>query len=157
MFDNTTHILRRFILMLALILTVACDSNDLHFDDYARLSDAQKRWNAANLDTYQINQRIGCFCPPPRQFSLHVEADSILNVNILDPELILWDISEEELKDWVYTVDDVFALISENIDSAFQLDVEYDSTYGYPTSLYLDKDQYIADEELSLEMDNLTF
>ncbi len=54
------------------------------------------------------------------------------------------------------TVDSLFDEIKAAIDSgADNVQVEYDPTSGYPTSIFIDFNQQIADEELSLRVSNL--
>ena len=49
------------------------------------------------------------------------------------------------------SVEQLFDAIQDGIDNqADYIDVEYDFTYGYPTSVYIDYDRRVADEELSL-------
>ena len=54
------------------------------------------------------------------------------------------------------SVEQLFDAIQDAIDrNADFVDVEYDFTYGYPTSVYIDYDRRVADEELSLIARNL--
>jgi hypothetical protein len=47
------------------------------------------------------------------------------------------------------SVEQLFDAIQDAIDrNADYIDVEYDFTYGYPTSVYIDYDRRVADEEL---------
>ena len=49
------------------------------------------------------------------------------------------------------SVEQLFDAIQDGIDrGADYIDVRYDFTYGYPTSVYIDYDRRVADEELSL-------
>ena len=49
------------------------------------------------------------------------------------------------------SVEQLFDAIQDGIDRrADYIDVRYDFTYGYPTSVYIDYDRRVADEELSL-------
>jgi hypothetical protein len=49
------------------------------------------------------------------------------------------------------SAEQLFDAIQDGIDRRADLiDVEYDPTYGYPTSVYIDYDRRVADEELSL-------
>ena len=54
------------------------------------------------------------------------------------------------------SIDSLFAVIQNAIDSqADKITVEYDPTTGHPTSILIDHEQMIADEELSLDISNL--
>lgn len=150
-----TRLFSPLLLMLALILVSSCDSNGADVDDYVRLNEAQRLWRTSAIDTYIVEQSVLCFCGHPSMYSIRVEADSIVAISIIDPDLILWDIDDEELRDIVYSIDEVFALITEHIDTAHQIDVEYHPLYGYPTEVYLDRNENIIDEELTIRMGEL--
>lgn len=149
------------VFLLPLILLVSCDSNGVDLEDYSHIADAVERWNAYELDSYSIDQTVLCFCPSLNTFTLHVEADSIVEIDLNMSAFELLDITEEQFQEYArqrsYTVDEVFAIIADNLDSAHQLDVTYHPKYGYPTEMYLDKEANIADEEIRIKMENLTF
>ena len=151
----------RFLILLPLLLLLSCDSSDPDLKDFSHIAEAAERWQAYEFESYAIDQTIQCFCPPPQTFTLHVEADSIVGIDLNMSAFELWDLSEEQLQEYAqqrsFTVNDVFALIAENLESAHQLDVTYDPTYGYPTEVYLDKAANIADEEIRIKMSNLSF
>ena len=53
------------------------------------------------------------------------------------------------------TVDQLFAAVhSINKDSVASFNVEFDSTYGYPASFYVDPNAQIADEEYGYNTKN---
>ena len=54
------------------------------------------------------------------------------------------------------TIDGLFAIIRDAINKkAAGIDVKYHRTYGYPTSIYIDHNHHVADEETSYTIHNL--
>jgi len=53
-----------------------------------------------------------------------------------------------KLKDRYHTIEELFALLARAVAAgAAQIDVEFDTILGYPTSLYIDQDRRIGDDE----------
>ena len=79
-----------------------------------------------------------------------VEAkDTIRNITDRYFEPLLEDISSE-----VKTIDGLFTIIQDAIDvNAHQINVTFDSTYGYPSSIYIDYDPMLLGEEYSVKID----
>ena len=92
-------------------------------------------------------------CPLPSMSGPNwviVEAkDTIRNITDRYFEPLLEDISNE-----VQTIHGLFDIIQDAIDgNANQIDVTFDTTYGYPSSIYIDYDPMLVDEEYSVEID----
>lgn len=59
------------------------------------------------------------------------------------------DMSKVSIETNLHTVDQAFAMIQQAIDDKVaSLTVEYDIATGYPTSISIDRDIMIADEEM---------
>lgn len=66
-----------------------------------------------------------------------------------DEEFTPGDAPNDDIKERVPSVDGLFDKIQGGIDqSAFAITVTYGEVYGNPTSIYIDYDEMIADEEL---------
>lgn len=113
--------------------------------------DALALWESKGYDTYTYTLERSCFCFPGRiSARVMVRADTVVALEDLraDGEPISefpWEGEAERF----HAIDDLFALIQQaeegTIDS---YSATYDSTFGYPTTLSLDFDIRIADEEL---------
>lgn len=58
----------------------------------------------------------------------------------------------------VKSINDLFDLVQNAYDNnAERVDVSYDTMYGYPTSIYIDRSSQIADEEAGYTVSGLTF
>ena len=107
------------------------------------LDAARERWMAAGLDAYAFTLRRSCFCPSPDYtgpFEVTVRGGAIDTVR-LDGATV-----DDERG---MTVDDLFDLLEDAYErGAVRVDADFDAELGYPTSLYVDYDQRIADEEI---------
>ena len=148
-------------LLLVLLFTSSCDSNNVEPEDFTDIGEALERWQNRDFESYSIEQSVLCFCPPPHSFTIEVVADSIVNIDFDDDDLDGWGLSEEELEELAiekaFTINDVFALITKNLDSAHELNATYDPRYGYPSEVYLDRIKNAVDEEITIRMSNLSF
>lgn len=101
-------------------------------------------WKKAKIRSYEFLLRINCYCSPETigPHRIQVKADTIFAVN---------GIPYDRAKSYVIlkTIPELFQFIRESdARTPFRKSVLYDSTYGFPTSLYYDFDERIADEEI---------
>ena len=152
----------RFFVFLLLVVVASCGDGPTEFEDYRNIVIASERWEAYELTDYSIDQHIGCFCGPPHEFTVIVKNGEIDDVIVDKEQLGGWDgfdpelIKAEALRK-ARTIEDVFDLIEDSLGDVATLEVEYDEQFGYPISVYIDQDEMIADEELSITMSNLQF
>jgi hypothetical protein len=104
----------------------------------------ERLWEKANIHSYEFLLRINCFCSPETigPHRIQVKADTIFAVN---------GTPYDRAKSYVIlkTIPDLFRFIRESdARTPFRKSVLYDSTFGFPTSLYYDFDERIADEEI---------
>ncbi|USN54611.1 MAG: hypothetical protein H6765_08985 [Candidatus Peribacteria bacterium] len=128
-----------------------CDL-DPHADDYrdiqAALDAAQAVWVTAELQEYAAVQQVSCFCITDyiRPISFDV-LDGVIDTS----SAMYADDQGGELGEFapdLLTVEELFTLIQEAIDSkAATITVSYDEDLGYPTSLWIDQSEMMADEE----------
>lgn len=140
-----------FLVLLALLFSTGCTSDDSRFDKIQKqLTVAQQLWQQNEPEYYRYNYNLGCFCGVSGLYDV-----SVINGEfILARSLITQEVDNhlsEQLKPFLYSVDDSFRLIQQAInDEAYTLEVSFDSEYGYPTAITIDGDLNIADDELSL-------
>ncbi len=109
-----------------------------------------RKWQLQNFESYDfVFQRI-CFCPREitRPARAVVQDDKITGLR--------WIETYEELsadkQNIFLTIDAIFDLIKSAIDKdAATIQVDYDASFGYPTKLFIDYDEAIADEELNIQ------
>ena len=102
------------------------------------------------LPPYEIEQMVYCFCAPPANqwHKLTVRENAIVAVDGAAPTELEMQMFKtiEQLHEFIADV--------ESREVAFYR-VEYDSTYGYPTDLYVDFNAGIADEEIGYRNRNV--
>jgi len=136
------------VLVLVLVSLVSCSSST---GVTRELTVAMRRWTASAPASYEITVSRGCFCGPDatRAVVVRVRAGQVESRRYADTGA---DVAAN-LAAAYPTVAELFAIIqdAESRDAA-QIDAQYDATYGYPTSLYIDYSERIADEEMSYAM-----
>ncbi|MEZ5451491.1 MAG: DUF6174 domain-containing protein [Thiothrix sp.] len=126
----------------------------------ANLTDAQSqldanraKWEAQSIPDYSFTLERSCFCAEDARSPINIEVvgGKISSATFKDSgEPVPDELGYNKL-----TVDDLFDTIQQAIkDGAAQVDVTYDQQYGIPTSIYIDQNRQIADEEVSLTTSN---
>lgn len=112
-----------------------------------------QKWQGSDLENYSFTLQRNCFCRGDaiRPVNIEVENGKVKSAVFADTgEPLPADVDFNSL-----TVDDLFKQIGEAFDSgAEKVDVKYDPTYGYPTSIYIDRSSMIADEEVGFTISN---
>lgn len=119
----------------------------------AQLQQNKQLWAKQKISNYRYKLRKSCFCFP-KDSQVTIEARNGKFVSIaaansgqsVNPESFTKYNSIAKLFD---LIDDAIA------KNAHRISVTYHPTLGYPTQISIDYDQYIADEEISLTIENL--
>lgn len=115
------------------------------------LAESRTRWQAQRPDGYRFTYTRNCFCPPQYRgpFEVTVRGGEVAAVAYKgEGEPTDRALSEYE------TVDDLFALIAEAYDrDAARVDVTYALATGQPTSIYVDYNEQMADEEVGFTVE----
>ena len=103
-------------------------------------------WEAQAITSYEMIQRVGCFCPPPHHVQLTVEDGQIVSGVDFDTRE---PIPSNQLT-LFRSVDELFELIdrAEALPAA-TLNVNFEQTKGYPTVVSIDYILEVADDEIS--------
>lgn len=94
----------------------------------------QEIWASQNITNYQFQLRISCFCPGLNGAVVTVQDDDIQSVTNSE--------TGEPLEESWYqlTLEDVFSKITDAQQNEYDvLKVEYDSEYGFPESIFIDR------------------
>jgi len=119
------------------------------------LNNARELWTDQNVTLYKLGfTRDGFFTPEfTTPYLSIVENENKLEViNVtegvaVDPNSIHFRTA--------YTVEKLFQMIQDAIDTkAVEIDVEYDTTFGYPKTVFINKDELTDDEEITVEIDS---
>ena len=149
----------RYLLCLVGLLFVlsGCSADDTGVvtvpPDYSHIPNPELRWAAYDLDDYTIVQTRACECLPPYEYTIIVRNGEAVDVEYdVDDGEPVDDFTPED----AYTVEELFDVIQRaEQEGAYSIGVEYDARFGYPTSVFIDYDYNIADEELILTLSDL--
>ncbi len=114
------------------------------------LEQARQRWQAADLGEYQMTLQRMCFCPSPDYtgpFEVTVRDGDVSSVRLggarVDAERGV-------------SVEALFALIDEAYErGAVEVALSFHPELGYPTSIGIDYDRQMADEEIGYRVSDL--
>jgi hypothetical protein len=133
----------KYLIITILMLVSFCSRSN----DKDELTVNKSKWDRKNISDYEFTLRINCFCPEERvgPHLIKVVNDQIVSVNNLP-----YDTGKTgEL----YTIDQLFSIIEKDIErDPYLKTMEYNSTFGYPQSVWFDFDKTMADEEIGYEV-----
>ena len=109
----------------------------------------KEKWENASILDYSFIFKVSCYCSEEyiRPKTVLVRDGEIIKVN---------NIAYSEEMHWgILSIDDLFneIVIASNQKVAL-LETTYDSYYGFPTYIYIDRDERIADEEKGYSVTN---
>lgn len=143
------------LILLILSLSISCslDDNDEKFEN---LSLAREKWSSKAIKDYSINEHLGCFCGGFLEWEVIVE-DNIKKEVIFDETKLSGGQTYASILERAKTVEDLFSFIENfDVNDIAIFDVEYDQTYGYPKSIYIDYDSATIDDEIGYTYNNFT-
>lgn len=106
-----------------------------------------KQWNKLGIKRYSYELQRSCYCPQEylKPVIIHVKDNVLSDARFKDNHKQL----PKELKGNRKTIPMLFETIQKAIDKkAHSIKVEYNEQYGYPTSITVDFNKQIVDEEL---------
>ena len=130
------------------LLLLACNKDQT--DPPNEFEVNKNKWEALDLNSYSFTLQISCFCTEettrPKEIKVVNNQITLVNEIPYDPE-DHWN---------VMTISQLFDEI-ENAEreEVFMLSVEYDTDKGFPNSVYIDREEMIADEEIGYTVTNL--
>lgn len=134
--------MRNTIFLVVLLLFSCTQSNEN--DD---LSAYKSKWNKLNIVNYEFTLTINCFCPQERvgPHLIKVVNDEIVSVNNLP--------YNPSITGELMTIDQLFGFVETSIDrKPYMKTIEYNSTFGYPQTVWFDFDKSMADEEIGYQI-----
>lgn len=137
-----------FLTVFSLILA-ACGAQ-------SELSQNQAKWQDQAPAHYRFDLQIGCFCAFRDRMPLTVEIQNGEIVSIVDATGAAPTEQEMEWYAPYLGVDKVFEYAQKASTEAAKLEIKYDASLGYPTQLYVDWNEETMDEEVGLDITNLT-
>ena len=139
------------LLLSTLLFFSACDTTDTKTESSIedRLNTNKKLWSKSTLKNYSFVVRKSCFCPDLKKKFVEVKNSKVSSVKYIPSNEILTQeaINKEKV------IPDYFSFIQDAIDrEAHDINVTYNSTYGYPEKIKIDYTQKAVDEEMYYEI-----
>ena len=124
---------------------------DLGGDELAK---NRARWEALSITSYEYEVARSCYCPPSSLGPVRVRVEDGV---VTDRTFVNGtNTGSEEPGEWFPSVAGLFDLLAEAYErDAHEVEVTYDRDTGVPLDIYIDYDEYVADEEVGLSVESL--
>jgi hypothetical protein len=148
-----THVAAVAVAGSILLCGLGCTSTSPDLAD--ALQRAEDRWAASGPSHYQMRVTIQCYCPLLAAPVVAEVQDAAVTALVFADSL---SVPADTLPYGRFiTVERLFALVREAISqNAARLQANYATGTGYPTSVSVDYDRTVADDELDVRVDVLT-
>ncbi|CAA6814553.1 MAG: Alkaline phosphatase (EC [uncultured Thiotrichaceae bacterium] len=140
----------------------AISNTDNTSDVRAEFEANKQKWLDNRPENYNYQLQRGGFITPDARapVNLTVNGTQVVKAVFTPPDIIIDSqeaIPGSDVPDFnKLTVDDLFSTVENAINAgAAEVRVTYDETLGYPTSIFIDQNQQIADEEIFLNASQL--
>ncbi len=141
--------MKKMLMLVAVLVLSSCS-----IMPNRELSAAQARWRNSQVSHYRYNLSVVCFCGFTQRMPLTVEVAGGLMRSMVFSDGT--PVSADQLQ-WFSrysTIDALFDFTEETLRTADKINVEYDSTYGFPTKVQIDFYTDAVDDELALILEN---
>jgi hypothetical protein len=107
-------------------------------------------WNEKKIENYSFSFKRVCYCTLE-----YVGPNQIVVINGKISTVNGAPYNKAERYGALYTIPELLQVIKENIDrKPVKQTLNFNPTYGYPTSVFFDFSEMIADEEIGYEITN---
>jgi hypothetical protein len=134
--------------LFLLFIFLNCTKNtEVISEDKVQLQ--EQKWKKQGIIDYEFTSQISCFCQTDYTLpkTIVVKSNEILSVNGVDCA----DLEYETHK----TIDEFFDYIEERQNQNPVIEnLEFDSIYGFPSYIYFDISEMIADDEIGYTITN---
>ena len=150
--------------LVALFWLTGCegttDSKEQALDSWQQnlmteLLEAKAKWQALSVYTYQFE--IDRYCECLDDYTEYLVLNYPTQVLSFNRRLEVYETPLKYDEFELTSVENLFVLIEHFIPSAESVHVQYDKSSGHPTNISIDVDVNIADEEIILDISNLTY
>jgi hypothetical protein len=122
--------------------------------EQGQLDQALETWDVQGPASYSFTWQQGCECTAETTAPIRITVvdNAITDAVYVETQLPV----AADVRSHLLTIDGVFGTIQDAIDhGAYAITVAYDSESGLPSSVGVDYDEHLADEELWLQISNL--
>jgi Family of unknown function (DUF6174) len=118
----------------------------------------QDKWESKNINHYRFTVVVGCFCPfAGAEVTYEVQNGQVVNESVKpapdrpdDPNRI------SDFYQPYNTIGKVFDYVEQAVKEADETTIQYDPTYGFPTSVVVDQIKQAVDDEMYLTLSSFT-
>ena len=138
----------QYYFMVFLILFITCSETESP-ETISSFEANKEKWENASILDYSFVFQVSCYCT--------LEYTSPKAVSVRDGNIVtVNDLAySEEINRGVFQINDLFNEIEKAYNqNVAVLETTYDSFYGFPAKLYIDRDERIADEEIGYSISN---
>jgi hypothetical protein len=140
------------VLGAALVLASGCSVLGIDSDLEAELKDQRRAWLSQGLMDYSYEFQRSCFCPSVGPVIITVRDDEVTGIVVKETGEPVTQYLEGYM-----TITDLYDYLVESAGkSPHQMAVSFDNARHIPTLVTIDFEQNVADDELGLELSNLT-
>lgn len=135
-------------LFILSLFILSCEKEGPTVEDPFGLN--RKKWMAQEIDSYAFDLTIVCFCPQ--------EFLGPNRIKVISGEIAEVNGAPYGESNFAYpTIDELFRFIESQMALSPQIaEVRYNYRYGYPSHIYFDMSDRIADEEMDYTITNFT-
>ena len=138
---------------LAILTLVGCGNDS---EPVSEFDAALRRWQEKAPLHYSYSYQMSCFCVDDATRKVKLEVDRFGTV-IAGTYLDTGEAIDTEKLAAYPSIAELFGKIAAAQAANFvMVAVEYDPEYGFPSSIYLDQDEMMADEEVGYSVGDLT-
>lgn len=148
--------IRRAWLGIVLLAVASCDSTLplSPLSEQRRAAVARKRWISQAPSSYSFIMGLECFCVETREMRVTVVNGVVVSVRPLDTDEELAGPARASFRPIV----DLFSVVLDAISRlAYSIRAEYDPALGFPSSVFIDYERNIADEEYGFRVRDVVF
>jgi hypothetical protein len=146
--------MKKIILLTLSLILAACSAASPSGSEFDQ---NKATWDNANISHYRYTLSVSCFCAFMDEMPVTIEVENEQVVSITSVKGTVIDSSNTLVYPAVEpytTIDDLFAQLKSAQGEAEEITVEYDPTYGYPSSIAIDYIKQAADDELYLTVES---
>ncbi|MEK6748091.1 MAG: DUF6174 domain-containing protein [Pseudomonadota bacterium] len=135
-----------------MLLNLGCAKRDLS-EELADVKKNRALWQQQNITDYSIFTVHSCALCPRSDLEVIITVKNSAMFSVQDSgrtDQVRFTVTAEQTKSFL-TVDDLFNKIEDAIKLRVEaLEVIYDSTYGFPTRLFIDYSKNSMDDEITI-------
>ncbi len=120
----------------------------------SELASGRDRWQKAGISHYRYNLTVGCFCAFSQRMPLTIEVANGVVQSMAYSDGTPVPADQAAWFTRYSTIEALFDYTGEALKTADEIKVQYDPTYGFPSSVQIDFIKQVMDDELGLTVAN---